>query len=95
MRLGGSTFAVTLSLERRLTLKKRKYEGFRDLTDSRLYECHLYIISVTTTRTGLIEAYRAAKKNLSPFLVAQLVDVIRERQQQFLDLDMIAATNDK
>lgn len=50
---------------------------------ARLFECHLFIVSVSDTRTGLIEAYRAAKTSLkSPFLTAMIVTAIRYRLMQ-------------
>lgn len=62
---------------------------------ARLYECHLFIVSVSTTRTGLIEAYRAAKISLGPgLLLAQLVTAIRIRQEELIAAEM-AATNGK
>lgn len=65
---------------------------FEDDNLSRLYECHLFIVSVTDTRNGLIEAWRGAKATLPPFLLAQVITAIRERQATFLDHEQVAAT---
>lgn len=57
---------------------------FVDTDKSRLFECHLYIVSVTTSRNGLIASYKAAKISLeSPYLIAMVVTAIRERLTYF------------
>lgn len=63
--------------------KRKGAVKFVETDMSRIFECHLFIVSVSDTRTGLIEAYKAAKTSLkSPFLVAMVVTAIRIRLMQ-------------
>lgn len=69
---------------------KNKVAKFVETDYSRILQCQLNLISVTKTRTGLIEVYKACKKVCTQGdLDNIIIPALRERQEYFLDHELI------
>lgn len=57
----------------------------------RLLECHLNIVAMSTSRMGLISAYKAAKLSLGPGKsLEQVIAACAGRQQELLEKGVIS-----
>lgn len=57
---------------------------------NRLLDCQLAIINACTTRTGLIEVYRAAKNVIKSEDMPLIINACRERQTWLLEQGIIS-----